>query len=229
MDVISQQEALNVRNVQVGHEQITGSHASWQTSELCQTLCIVCAEVKTYTAQQLRAKQNSELAEICKDMGLAVSGKKDIRIKRILDAQGSNENWLLACCSNLCIPQLMFCLFTLVLRLAYLQGVPSFLSCPELFHKVQDFLEWYHLPKFYSQCSRPDTTRPDTTLIPTQRHKIAQMLRLDHLSLLMTSLDRPESYLLIKLVLQSFVLQLQNGPSYNKLQYFQKVMSLWLR
>ena len=118
----------------------------------------------------------------------------------------------------------MFCLFTLVLRLAYLQGVPSLLSCPELFHKVQDFLEWYHLPKFDSQCSRPDTT-----VIPTQGHKIAQMLRLDHLSLLMTSLDRPESYLLIKSVLQSFVLQLQNGPSYNKLQYFQKVMSLWLR
>ena len=51
-----------------------------------------CAEAKTYSAQQLRAKQNSELADICKLMGVAVSGKKDIRIKRILDAQGSKEN-----------------------------------------------------------------------------------------------------------------------------------------
>ena len=50
------------------------------------------AESKMYSAQQLRGKQNSELADICKVMGVAVSGKKDIRIKRILDAQGSKEN-----------------------------------------------------------------------------------------------------------------------------------------
>lgn len=53
---------------------------------------IILAEAKTYTAQQLRAKQNSELADICKVVGVAVSGKKDVRIKRILDAQGSKEN-----------------------------------------------------------------------------------------------------------------------------------------
>lgn len=45
------------------------------------------AEVKTYTAQQLRTKSGQELSEICKSLGAPVSGKKDALVLRILQAQ----------------------------------------------------------------------------------------------------------------------------------------------
>lgn len=43
--------------------------------------------VKAHTAQQLRTKTVQELAEICKGLGVPVSGRKDALINRILQAQ----------------------------------------------------------------------------------------------------------------------------------------------
>ena len=43
--------------------------------------------MKNHTAQQLRTKTGQELSEICKSLGVPVSGRKDALVNRILHAQ----------------------------------------------------------------------------------------------------------------------------------------------